>query len=551
MTDADVAFADYGDILRRRWRLVALGVLVGLVGALGALYALPKTFTSTASVMVLPTGEDGAVQGGRTSSPVNLDTEAQIVQSTVVSQLALESMDDPIETSTRELAKHVTVTVPPNTSVLNISFDAPTRESARDGARTYAQAYLENREAIAERRIESQAETAQSQIDVLEAQIRDLDKQLRNLPEDSPERVGPNVRRELLAREIATLSSTLVGLRSSGVTPGEVITEAQLPLTPSSPNAPILLASGILGGLLLGLLSGYVIDRLDRRVRDRRTLENLGVDTLASGFTLTPALGSLSPHSAEAMRQVRNGLLVQMPEDRPSVLVASSSDGVAGSLVALHLSETIALSGLRVLLVSANSSRCIVSESFEMGARRGLSDLIRGRARIEESIYDVPGKPNLSVLRAGPLHSELLVGEVRRVLEALSARADVLVIDVAPTSRNADAQSFASFTSGVLLVAEAMHTDRDEVSDAIDQFRHVSAKALGGVVVTVDLNRHGTRRTDREERKRIPFGGRRAARGRDVQAANSSRSAPPSMGTNEGTSPSSAARFVRPARQNR
>lgn len=486
MNGSDLELADYTDILRRRWKLVVVGVLVGLLGALGALFALPKTYTSTASVMVVSTGEEGAVAGGRTNTPVNLDTEAQIVQSTVVSQLALDGMADPVETSTRALVKHVTVTVPPNTSVLNIAFSATTRDAARDGANAYANAYLENRKTVAERRVETQATTAETQIGVLERQINRIDRELSALPPDSPARVGPNVRREMLASQVSNLSSTLVGLQSSGITPGEVITEAQVPLGPSSPNTTILLASGVLAGLLLGLLAGYVVDRLDRRVRDRRTLDSLGVDALASGLELTPSLGSLSEVSTEGMRQVRNGLMVRLPAQHPSVLVASTSDGVAGSLVALHLAEKIARSGLKTLLLSANSARCLVSETFEVAHRRGLSELLRGRAGVSEALYDVPGQPNLFAIHAGSLHSELLTGEVDRVLRILTSVAEVVVIDVAPTSKNADAQSLASKSSGVLIVAEAMVTRRDQVSNAVDQFRHVSAEVFGGLVVRVE-----------------------------------------------------------------
>lgn len=497
MTTADVAFSDYGAILQRRWKLVALGLAAGVFLAVAGLVFIPKTYSSSAAVMVQSTGEDGAVQGGRTSSSLNLDTEAQVVKSTVVSQLALDDLENPGEDDARALAKHVLVTVPPNTSVLNIMFSASSPEGARDGATAFADAYLANRKAVADRRIKSQADSVEAQVKALGLQVKALDKEVSGLPQGSSERADAAARRAALVSQAASLNSTLVGLQSSEILPGEIITDAQLPTRPSSPNDKILLVSGLMGGLLLGLLLAYVVDRLDRRVRDRRDLERLGLDALVAGVTVEPALVASKGSSSEAMRQLRNGLLARLPGGRSSVIVAGASGGVGGSLVALHLSETLARSGLNVLLVSANSSHCMVAEAFGTGDRPGLSDLIRGLARIDQTIGDAPDTPNLRVVHSGSdgsLHSELLLGrQVQRVLESLTPFTDVMVIDVAPTSENADAQSLASLGSGVLLVAEALHTQRDEVAEAIDQFRHVAAVIFGAVVVTVARPRKGTR----------------------------------------------------------
>ncbi|QGN33902.1 hypothetical protein GJV80_14985 [Microlunatus sp. Gsoil 973] len=78
------------------------------------------------------------------------------------------------------------------------------------------------------------------------------------------------------------------------------------------------------------------------------------------------------------------------------------------------------------------------------------------------------------------------------MIRELAHLADVVVVDVAPTSRNADAQTLITTADGVLLVATAMKTTRDEILEAVDQFRHVSARVFGSVVVTVNRERHSS-----------------------------------------------------------
>src|SRR5205823_8099019 len=79
--------ADYGRVLRRRWRVVVALTFLGLLIAAAIVEVTPKTYTATASVYVngLPT-DSQPTKGGATS--VDMDNEAQIARSPAVSRLA-------------------------------------------------------------------------------------------------------------------------------------------------------------------------------------------------------------------------------------------------------------------------------------------------------------------------------------------------------------------------------------------------------------------------------------------------------------------------------
>lgn len=491
-------FADYGEILRRRWWLIVLGVLAGIAVAVVALQVVPKTYTSTALVQVKDIGDNGSVANGRTTSSLNLDTEAQLVTSNSVAGRAKALLR--VGTSPRELAKQVSVTVPPNTSVLSIGFSANSSSAARAGAHAFAEAYLENRKDSAESDLEAKANAIRAQIKDLQTQLADSNRRLSGLAKGSPERSSEEATNSSLVAQIRELNSQLTPLVGQDINPGTIITDAQVPLSASNPSPKILLASGLLAGLLTGALLAFAVDRRDKRVRDRKDLERLGLDTM-TGTVAVPAIrdgGSTLAFGpgAEALRQLRNALLAQMPRRAGTVIVAGASDANAASAVSVSLAVTIARSGTEVVLLSANTIGCAVEQAFDASGRPGLVDVLLDRSDLGAAVLQVPGVPNLRVVPAGAdgsLSSDLLQGpKVESVIQELSRMADVVMVDVAPTSENADAQTLVTAGDGVLIVATAMKTTRDEILEAVDQFQHVSARLFGSVVVTVNRERRST-----------------------------------------------------------
>lgn len=493
---AGVEFSDYGDILRRRWWLILACVVAGLGIAVAAVHYLPKTYSSEALVQVKPTGEDGAVANGRTSSELNLDTEAQLVTSNDVALRAKAVLRT--NTSPRDLAKNVSVTVPPNTSVLSIAYDAGTPQVARAGAQAFADSYLTNRKEAVQNDLDFQAKSIRDQIKDLQSQLTKSNKEIAAAAPRSAERADAQATSTALSSQIHDLSAQLAPLLSQNINPGNVITAAQVPQVASAPSTKLIFVSGFLAGLLAGCLLAFAADRLDRRIRDRRDLERLGLDAMANNVAV-PAVqdGGTSlatGEGAESLRQLRNALLAQMPHREGAVIVTNASDPNAGSAVAVSLAVTIARSGADVILLSANTVQCAIEQAFDVPVQPGLVDVLRARADLEDAVFDVREIPHLKVIPAGSdgsLSSDLLQGpRVEAAIKKVAASAEVVVVDVAPPSLNADAQTLVTASDGVLLVATARKTKRPDVLGAVDQFRHVSARVFGGVVVTVNRERH-------------------------------------------------------------
>ena len=71
----------YLGMLRRHWWILLLLTVIGVGAATAYTRAVPKVYESSTSVLVLAVDQDSNVTGGRTKATINLDTEAQLVNS--------------------------------------------------------------------------------------------------------------------------------------------------------------------------------------------------------------------------------------------------------------------------------------------------------------------------------------------------------------------------------------------------------------------------------------------------------------------------------------
>ncbi len=501
-----VQVADYGAMLRRRWWVLALGAVVGLLLAVEVLVLSTKTYTSTAGVLVSPTGVDSAsVAGGRTGGEINLDTEAQLLKSVDVATRAKALLKVPDEP--RDLAANVAVAVPPNTSVLNISYNAPTPEDAQRSAQAFAQAYLDNRAAVATAKLKTDQAALQAQIAAATKRLQEVTGQKAALPQTSPDWAEADAQEKIQVARITQLSNDLSPIEAalaSKVQPGRVINSPKLPDAPTDPNPKIYLPSGLLLGVLVGLGFAALLQRVDKRVHneaDLRRTSGLPVLTTVPINRLSSIAAGISSHSSpagQAFRRLRNLLVSKYPGSGQIILVAGVAKGVSGSLVAANLASTLARAGSDTVLVCADLRSRSTLPLVGLEDDKGLAEVLIGSTELAKVRRAVPGLPRLQVVGPGMVdaeewvQSEALVDLLQQLQQERSA---FVVVEAPPTSVSADAQALAALADVVILAVEGRHTLRRDVSDAIDEFDRVGAEVLGSVLVAF------TRRVIRQARR--------------------------------------------------
>ena len=297
------------------------------------------------------------------------------------------------------------------------------------------------------------------------------------------------------------------------------------PKVPVFPKTGANLALGAALGLLLGLGGAVGRDMLDRTVRDAEDAEReLGLALLGSLPDVTHESGSVNsgyygrrrakdkpteleldspatlrpellvhthPKSvvAEAARAIRTNLMFMSPDNPYRCLLVTSAGPAEGkTTVAASLAIAIAQTGQRVCLVDCDLRKPRVHALFKLRNDQGVTTALLDPSQLSALVTDTE-IPNLWVLRAGPtppnpadlMHSDAF----GRLLQALRAQFDRVVIDSPPVGLVTDGVILSTRVDATVLVIRALRTGRDAGKRAVRSLHDVGATCAGFVLNAV------------------------------------------------------------------
>ena len=273
---------------------------------------------------------------------------------------------------------------------------------------------------------------------------------------------------------------------------------ATTPTEPTGGGTTRTLFFALLIGTALGVIAAFVLEQIDTRVHDPEDAQRaaaVGVIGLIPELRVADAnrpLTAVDDQSvgAEAYRKLRTNLRFVRAERPRAIAVTSPSPEEGKSVTAANLALAMAQQGQSVLLVDADLRRPVQHEIFQADRAPGLSDSLVGLVQPLQAAQPYYGMPNLQVMACGteaPNPAELLGSEAFvRFLHEMLDRFDTVIIDTPPVNLVTDAAVIGSVCDGVLLVAEAGHTDRSVLANAVAELRHARGSVLGIV-----LNRAG------------------------------------------------------------
>lgn len=488
---------EYTALLRRRRRLVCVGVLGGLVLATAGALAVPSTYTSVASVQVHPTemAEFTGEQSGRLTGEVNLDSEAQIVFSERVTGTTAEDL--PGSLTSEEVRENVEVTVPPNSNILELSYSAGTPELAREGAESLADAYLAQREAHAHSLIEGRLEA-------LRAERQDRQDALAELTGEAPQAAATDAGAEVLRQEIADIGNGIAPLSAlrETVSPGRVVTPASLPESPSSPILVLWAVAGTALGLLAGLLAAVLRDRVDPRLRDVEETERIGalpvlLDLSTPGERSDRSPGLLDDTTPAGQRVNEFAHLVRartaVPEGgaedgEPTpgrvIVVTGTTPGRAGTAAAVNLAAALARGGAETLLVCADPRTDSARELLGLSDGPGLVDVLVDGEDPAELTTHPAHMPRLRVLRHGNTGAVApLQSGAAELVDLLRSRADFVVVATASAGESADVHALAASADLLLPVVELGLSLRSDLTDLVTAGARFGVTVPGSITV--------------------------------------------------------------------
>jgi capsular polysaccharide biosynthesis protein/Mrp family chromosome partitioning ATPase len=481
--------SDYFLLLRRQWGVVVAGVLVGAVLAAGYLSVAPREYTSATAVLV--TASTGRTTGDDRAAEINLDTEAQLVFSTETVAAAAELLGEPVE-DTSALSDRLTVTVPPNTEILTISFVGPTAEQAQAGARAFARAYLEGRRTTAEAALNTEYDALQARIDEVREQLDQVAAASAKAPANSADRARLDAQTTALNSQLAGLGSQQNKIRSSAVSPGRVVTQAGLPTSPSNPDVVLTMLGGMVIGLLGGLALAALRHRRDDRILTAGDLQQrtdmpvaavLGTPLHDGEITVVPP----SSPDGRAYARLRN-LVTSTLEHSPRKVVLVAATHRGGGSVAANVAASLARAGEDVVLVCADVYGSTATALLGTAPGVGLADVLAGERPAADAVRRVAALPTLRVLAPGsePDRADALLETkgTRAVVDRLLESAGFVVVEAPPTTEGTGAQTLAGTAELAVVVVETGRTTARDVQDGLGQFESMHRPVLGAVVAS-------------------------------------------------------------------
>jgi capsular exopolysaccharide synthesis family protein len=191
---------------------------------------------------------------------------------------------------------------------------------------------------------------------------------------------------------------------------------------------------------------------------------------------------------AECARSIRTNILFSSADRQLKTIVVSSANPREGKTTScIYLGTTMAQSGQRVLLIDTDMRRPRLHVSLGVPRQTGLSNLILGD-RDYDDVIRTTDVPNLFVLPCGPLPPNpaelLMTHRFELVLQELCRRFDRVILDSPPVGAVTDAVVLSKLptTDGVILVANAGKTQREELKRASKQIRTVGGRIFGVIV---------------------------------------------------------------------
>lgn len=190
---------------------------------------------------------------------------------------------------------------------------------------------------------------------------------------------------------------------------------------------------------------------------------------------------------AEIYRSIRSQLMIHwFGKERRVLALAGVNSGDGASVFAANLAVVFSQLGEKTLLIDANLRSPRQHEIFGLQEKRGLSDILAGRAS-KEIITPVISFENLAVLGAGTIppnpHELVSRSPFRKLIAELTLEYDVILFDAPAFTTGPDVYSIASAIGGAVIVNRKHYTKLADTEVAAEQLAANGSRIVGTVLV--------------------------------------------------------------------
>jgi capsular exopolysaccharide synthesis family protein len=385
--------------------------------------------------------------------------------------------------------------------------------------------------AVAEYKAKNDVDTSESRLN--EQQLADASSQRRVLLKDLESSAQTyRALHEALLQRVTQFTQQ----QSFPAAEARVVSQASPPLEKSEPKALIALGVASVLGLVGGFGAAFAREYFDRTFRSSKQLEReVGVECLgilpaiaparwrlpkwrqdvASGERIISAsmgrhrlvVGEPLSRFAETIRDLKVAAdTADLHRPNKVIGITSARPHEGKSLIAANLSEMIALSGCKVLLIDCELRNGGLTGQFAPKARGGLLEVVAGRAAVNDFIWrdtitnlhflpavkPAGGRDQNTEEQLSPAalfqRTQLTPMGLKALLESVQDSYDYVILDLPPITPVADVKAISHLVDAFILVIEFGRTPQQAVIDALNAAPTVREKLLGAVLNKADPN---------------------------------------------------------------
>jgi Mrp family chromosome partitioning ATPase len=269
-----------------------------------------------------------------------------------------------------------------------------------------------------------------------------------------------------------------------------VITPATPPLIASHPRDKLVLALGVLAGLMVGIGLAFARHTLDRTIRTPRQIrDEVGLDCIGElpparflgGFgQLDDVLRRPESRFSWSLRNTKTAIsLANVAHPLRCIGITSVAPGDGKSTVAGNLAALYAASGVRTLVIDADVFHSVLTKRllYAPASAGENPDSILGQIKF------VPGQQfDLLPSQASAAHRLITPKNMEVLIEELEGY-EVIIVDLPPFTSGVHGLAAASVLDGVLIVTEWGKTPVELVVE-LSRILQAAKTSVMGVIMT-------------------------------------------------------------------
>lgn len=504
-------------VSKRLWILtVVLSFAGAAVGYLTGGY-FPQSQSVSATVLVAPLEGNPFYPSSRGEQLVNLTTEAVVLKSDAVAQLVLKQTNS--SETTAVLLKGLSTNVPPNTQLIEISYEHRDAAVAIQRAQSFADSFLEFRSNRAKTYLDGQIAGIQTETKNLADRMEVLAKQLKVVGTNAVQKTVLEARLSAGAGQIAALGARESSLATTRIDPGQVI-------TPAGPDrAPLIGTKEILGlfGLLTGIAAAAAIvlfSARGRRVVKRRSELEVYRDSCAllvptamptlvptamptSRFASVPTSSGAS-QSADYIKFRSQLLALFQGGNKRVFLLVTSGQSSTGHLSTAVVAEALVASKIQSIFIDTTGELDI--PGTPLPGAPGLGEALQDTSSLSDFI--TTDGPFLKIMGPGNFSSRHDTGipthRFNELLSETTRMVDVVIV-IANDLSQPLTQSLVASIPTVLMEVQVSVTRHTDIRVAQSTCSSLAAELIGLLVVTPDAKHSSQSRSVGPAKNSIPI----------------------------------------------